>query len=157
MARFTGTFEGKVDDKGRASLPSDFRDVLKKQDEVNFYVFPSPNLDCLEACDDSFMQRVEESIEEQADMFSEEEDGLTYIASEARRVSFDSTGRFVLPAEFRDYADIDGRAAFVGVFQRFQIWNPENYAERAPVKKQRAKGMTLKLKPRSTRIKGDNS
>ena len=77
MARFTGTFEGKVDDKGRASLPADFRDVLKKQDEVSFYVFPSPNLDCLEACDDKFMQRVEESIEEQADMFSEEEDGLT--------------------------------------------------------------------------------
>lgn len=146
MVLFTGTFENKVDQKGRVSLPADYRDLLAKTEARGFYIFPSPNADALEACDETFMQRVAESIEEQADMFSEEEDALSYIISSAKRVSYDSTGRFVLPAEFSDFANIDGKATFVGMAQRFQIWNPDAYAARKAEKRSRAKGMTLKLK-----------
>ena len=148
MALFTGTFENKVDGKGRVSLPADYRDLLTDADQRSFYIFPSPNHDALEACDEDFMQRVADSIEEQADMFSDEEDGLSYIVSSARRVQYDSTGRFVLPAEFAEHAGIDGKAVFVGMTQRFQIWSPENYEVRAAEKRQRAKGLTLKLKKR---------
>ena len=148
MALFTGTFENKVDGKGRVSLPADYRDLLTDADQRSFYIFPSPNHDALEACDEAFMQRVADSIEEQADMFSDEEDGLSYIISSARRVQYDSTGRFVLPAEFAEHAGIDGKASFVGMNQRFQIWAPEKYAVREAEKRQRAKGVTLKLKKR---------
>lgn len=146
MALFTGTFENRVDQKGRVSLPADYRDLLAEDDSRSFYIFPSPNTDCLEACDKAFMQRVAESIEEQADMFSEEEDGLSYIVSSARRVQYDSTGRFVMPAEFSDYANLNGKALFVGMAHRFQIWDPDKYAERAQSKRSKAKGLTLRLK-----------
>ncbi len=146
MVLFTGTFENKVDQKGRVSLPADYRDLLQKTEARGFYIFPSPNTDSLEACDESFMRRVAESIEEQADMFSDEEEGLSYIISSARRVSYDSTGRFVLPAEFSEFANIADKAIFVGMAARFQIWNPDAYAQRQVEKRSRAKGMTLKLK-----------
>ena len=61
MALFTGTFENKVDGKGRVSLPADYRDLLTDADQRSFYIFPSPNLDALEACDEEFMQRVADS------------------------------------------------------------------------------------------------
>ena len=146
MVLFTGTFENKVDQKGRVSLPADYRDLLQKSEARSFYLFPSPNVDALEACDESFMQRVAESIEEQAEMFSEEEEGLSYIISSARRVSYDSTGRFVLPAEFSSFANIEDKATFVGMSARFQIWNPAAYSARQVEKRTRAKGLTLKLK-----------
>ncbi|WP_259780654.1 division/cell wall cluster transcriptional repressor MraZ [Aestuariispira ectoiniformans] len=146
MALFTGTYENKVDGKGRVSLPADYRDLLSDDDNRSFYVFPSPNNNCLEACDKTFMQRVADSIEDQADMFSEEEEGLSFIISSARRIQYDSTGRFVLPSEFAHLAEIDGQALFVGMAARFQIWNPAAYAERLREKQNKAKGMTLRLK-----------
>ncbi|RED54105.1 division/cell wall cluster transcriptional repressor MraZ [Aestuariispira insulae] len=146
MALFTGTFENKVDQKGRVSLPADYRDLLSDNGNRSFYIFPSPNADCLEACDETFMQRVADSIEEQAAMFSEEEQGLSYIISNARRVSYDSTGRFVLPAEFADYAGISNLAVFVGMAARFQIWQPDAHKASLPDRRNQARGLTLKLK-----------
>jgi len=146
MVLFTGTFENKVDQKGRVSLPADYRDLLQKAEARSFYIFPSANIDALEACDESFMQIVANSIEEQADMFSEEEEALSYIISSAKRVSYDSTGRFVLPAEFSQFAEIDDKATFVGMSRRFQIWNPQAYASHHIEKRAQAKGKTLKIK-----------
>lgn len=146
MALFTGTFENKVDGKGRVSLPADYRDLLAEDPSRSFYVFPSPNTNCLEACDREFIQRVAESIEEQAEMFSEEEEGLSQIISSARRVSYDSTGRFVLPVEFQQFAKIADKAVFVGKAARFQIWNPEEYRSHADKARAKSKSLTLKLK-----------
>lgn len=146
MALFTGTYENKVDGKGRVSLPADYRDLLSDDDNRSFYVFPSPTSNCLEACDKTFMQRVADSIEEQAEMFSDEEEGLSFIISSARRIQYDSTGRFVLPSDFALLAEIEEKAMFVGMSARFQIWNPAAYAERLREKQNKAKGMTLRLK-----------
>ncbi len=145
MALFTGTFENKVDKKGRVSLPANYRDLLENTRSNSFYIFPSPNINALEACDEDFMQRVAESIEEQADIFSDEEDALSYIISNAKHINYDSTGRFVLPAEFASFANINDRANFVGMASRFQIWSPDIYAVRQIEKRNNAKGITLKL------------
>ncbi len=158
MALFTGTFENKVDKKGRVSLPANYRDLLESTINNSFYIFPSPNINALEACDEEFMQRVADSIEDQADIFSEQEDALSYIISNAKHVSYDSTGRFVLPSEFSNFANINDKATFVGMASRFQIWSPDIYALRQIEKRNNAKGMTLKLNKKTVTksLGGDN-
>ena len=72
MALFAGTYEYRIDRKGRVSLPADFRAELPAEGARVVYVYPSPRGGALEACDRAFMQRMADSLE-QFDMFSDEE------------------------------------------------------------------------------------
>jgi len=146
MGLFTGTYENKVDRKGRVSLPSIFRSQLPDGEARVVYVFRSPNLQALEACDQAFMDRLADSLEE-IDMFSDEEEDLgSVILGDARPLSLDGEGRIMIPAEHTEFAGIGERATFVGRGRRFQIWHPEIYVEHAAATRARAKGRTLKLR-----------
>jgi MraZ protein len=149
MALFTGRYENKVDGKGRVSLPADYRDLLAQGngDKRSFYIFPSPNVNCLEACDRGFITRIAASIEAQTEMFSQEEEALSQIIAQAMPINYDSTGRFVLPVDFMGYADLYEKALFIGKMARFQIWNPAAYITHALNAKTNNKGLTLKLLP----------
>ena len=99
MALFAGTFENRIDRKGRVSLPADFRAELPADGARVVYVYPSPRGTALEACDRGFMQRMSDSIE-QFDIFSDEEDDMTAsIVAAARRITIDTEGRIALPPE----------------------------------------------------------
>lgn len=149
MALFTGTFENKVDRKGRVSLPADFRAELPEDGErMVVYIYPSPKDDALEACDKAFMQRMVDSIEEQP-LFSDAEDDLgSTIVAQARKAQLDETGRLVLPPDFADFAGIEDKAVFVGRGSRFQIWSPDRATEHTRRSRERARGRTLSLKPK---------
>ncbi|NMM44523.1 division/cell wall cluster transcriptional repressor MraZ [Rhodospirillaceae bacterium KN72] len=147
MALFTGTFENKVDRKGRVSLPSDFRAELPEGGERVVYIYPSPKHDALEACDKAFMQRLVEAIEDRPLYSDEEEDLNQSIVAQARRALLDDTGRLVLPPDHADHAGIEDKAVFVGQGSRFQIWSPDRYADHAKITRERAKSRTLSLKP----------
>ena len=58
-----------------------------------------------------------------------------------------STGRFILPPRFQSHAGIGEKALFVGKSKRFQIWDPSTYESYAQKARERAKGLTLKLRP----------
>ncbi|MEQ8603523.1 MAG: division/cell wall cluster transcriptional repressor MraZ [Marivibrio sp.] len=148
MALFTGTFENKVDKKGRVSLPADFRAELPDEGQRVVYIYPSPRDEALEACDKQFMQRIVDSIED-APLYSDEEDDLgASIVANARKAQLDETGRLVLPPDFARLAGIDGAATFVGRGSRFQIWSPQRFAEHSDRARQRVKGRTLPLRPK---------
>jgi MraZ protein len=143
---FVGTYENKIDTKGRISLPAPFRDIICglidpspkaniSNSNINtlkeFYIFKSPTNDTLEAGGYDLMQYIATSIEEQAPMFSKTEDTLSYIMESAKLITFDSTGRFTIPVELSEFADISNSATFVGKARRFQIWNSENYKQKS--------------------------
>lgn len=147
MALFTGTFENKVDRKGRVSLPADFRSELPDEGDRVVYIYPSPKHDALEACDKAFMQRLVQAIEDQPLYSDEEEDLNQSIVGQARKAQLDETGRLVLPPDHASFADITDKAVFVGQGSRFQIWAPDRFAEHSQQSRARAKGRTLNLKP----------
>jgi len=147
MALFTGTYENKVDRKGRVSLPSIFRSQLPDGEGRVVYVYRSPNLPALEACDQDFMDRLADSLEA-LEMFSDEEEDLGgVILADARALSLDTEGRIMIPTEHSAFAGIEDRATFVGRGRRFQIWHPDAYGEHAAATRVRARGRTLKLRP----------
>ncbi len=147
MALFAGTYENKIDRKGRVSLPADFRSELPVEGNRLIYVYPSPRGGALEACDRAFMQRMSDSLE-QFDMFSDEEDDLaSIIVAAARRISLDGEGRIILPPELIEFAGVDGQVTFVGRGARFQMWSPETFARHAAEARDRARGRTMRLVP----------
>ena len=126
---FMDTIFNKVDAKGRVSLPSDYRAIVKEL-STEIVCYRSLSAPCIEGCLEETLDKLATDIENATDFFSETQDNLTnLIFGDAKRFTFDSTGRIVLTEKLLQHAQISDTAAFVGKGRKFQIWNPENWAK----------------------------
>lgn len=93
---FMDTIINKVDAKGRVSLPSDYRAIVKETSSeiVCYRSLTSP---CIEGCLEDLLDKLATEIETSTDFFSQTQDDLTnLIFGDAKRFPFDSTGRIGL-------------------------------------------------------------
>ena len=126
---FMDTVVNKVDAKGRVSLPSDYRSIIKEL-STEIVCYRSLSAPCIEGCLEDSLDKLATEIENSTDFFSETQDNLTnLIFGDAKRFPFDSTGRIVLTEKLLQHAEITDSAVFVGKGRKFQIWNPENWAK----------------------------
>lgn len=140
---FMDTIINKVDAKGRVSLPSDYRAIVKEL-ESEIVCYRSLSLPCIEGCLEETLDKLATDIEDSTDFFSETQDNLTnLIFGDAKRFTFDSTGRIMLSEKLLKHAGITDAAVFVGKGRKFQIWNPENWAK----EEQRIRQEVLKNRP----------
>lgn len=124
---FMDTVINKVDAKGRVSLPADYRAMVKdlNSEIVCYRSLTSP---CIEGCLEDLLDKLASDIENSTDFFSETQDNLTnLIFGDAKRYTFDSTGRINLSEKLLKHAEITDAAVFVGKGRKFQIWNLENW------------------------------
>ena len=127
MALFLSSHENKVDNKGRVSVPASFRSGLGGLAVV---LFRSNAHACIEGFDVSEMKELSERLYHY-DFFSAEQDDMaTAIFGEAVQLQVERDGRIVIPSELIAHANNDGRAMFVGMGRKFQIWQPEAFAVR---------------------------
>ena len=125
---FMDTIFNKVDAKGRVSLPSDYRAIVKEL-STEIVCYRSLSAPCIEGCLEDTLDKLATEIENSTDFFSETQDNLTnLIFGDAKRFPFDSTGRIVLTDKLLQHAGITDAAVFVGKGRKFQIWSPENWA-----------------------------
>lgn len=157
MALFVGRYVNRIDKKGRVSVPKPFREALASQSFSGLYTYPLFKFNAFEACDEEFMTRLSDSLED-LPMFSDEQDDLSFILESAHRLPFDPEGRIALPKDVLKTTGIAGQVLFVGRGRRFQIWEPKSYdANRGEAfDRARARGATLQLRPRSDTNKGDD-
>ena len=126
---FMDTITNKVDAKGRVSLPSDYRAIVKEL-STEIVCYRSLSAPCIEGCLEDTLDKLATEIENSTDFFSETQDNLTnLIFGDAKRFPIDSTGRIVLTEKLLQHAGITDTAVFVGKGRKFQIWNPENWAK----------------------------
>ena len=149
MAVFIGTFENKIDRKGRVSVPAPFRLTLAGQSFQGIVAFRSYRAAAIEACGIDFMERLNDSMSA-LDFFSDAQDDLAAtIFADSQQLPFDGDGRVMLPGQLAEHAGITERAAFVGKGPIFQIWQPAalvRYKEEARARA-KSQGLTLPLKP----------
>ena len=126
---FMDTVVNKVDAKGRVSLPSDYRAMVKEL-STEIVCYRSLSAPCIEGCLEETLDKLATEIENATDFFSETQDNLTNLVfGDAKRFSFDSTGRILLTEKLLKHAQITDSAVFVGKGRKFQIWNPQNWAK----------------------------
>lgn len=146
---FLGTFQNKVDRKGRVSVPAAFRQVLSGQSFTGIVCFLSFKVDAIEGCGMDFMTQLSDSVAS-VDLFSETQEDLSAtIFSEAHQLSWDSGGRVQIPAELLSSTGITETAAFVGMGRTFRIWEPKALAAFQAERRARAReqGLSLSLSP----------
>tara|TARA_B000000565_G_scaffold255805_1_gene238035 strand:- start:23817 stop:24278 length:462 start_codon:yes stop_codon:yes gene_type:complete len=149
VSLFLSTFINKVDRKGRVSVPASFRATLADQSFHGIVVFKSYRQAALEGCGINRMHLLSQQVDDQMDLFSEDQDDMTAtLFADAQQLGFDTDGRVMLPEAFRAYANITDSAAFVGRGATFQIWQPDAFKVHQDQARKRLhqRGATLKIK-----------
>jgi len=143
---FFSTFVNKVDRKGRVSVPATFRAAVADQSFPGIVIFPSFKY---EALDGSGIKRMEEMTTRQNTLeeFSDEHENIGMLFAMSQALPFDTEGRIVLPENLAEYSHITDSAAFVGLGQSFQIWEPNRFADHQATLRERARRQGTRLPP----------
>ena len=136
MDLFLSTYENKLDAKGRVSVPAPYRSVLERN-RSPLYIYKSLTLPCLEGCGPERISQIVDAIDDM-DSLSKEAEVLQTMLFSAQEMKIDSDGRMLLPAEFVEFAELEGVALFAGIGRSFQIWRPDRHQQREQVTRKQA-------------------
>jgi MraZ protein len=142
MDRFVSTFTNKIDAKGRVSIPASFRAVLARDgyasgETSGVYCYPSLDVPALDAGGERLAQKIDGLLAGLPD-YSDERDELSVaLYGDVQVLNIDGDGRIVLPERLRTHAGLGAEVVFVGLGEKFQIWEPvrfEDYRSQARAK-----------------------
>jgi MraZ protein len=141
MDRFVSTFTNKIDAKGRVSVPAPFRLVLERDGYSGapagaigtggIYCYPSLDSAALDAGGERLARKIDALLANLAD-YSDERDELSVaLYGDVQVLHVDADGRIVLPESLRAHAGLigpgSGQVTFVGLGDKFQIWEPAQF------------------------------
>ena len=135
MDRFVSTFTNKIDAKGRVSVPAPFRAVLERDgfssgDLRGIYCYPSLDAPALDAGGERLAQKIDGLLAGLPD-YSDERDELSVaLYGDVQVLSLDGDGRIVVPESLRAHAGLDAAVTFVGLGDKFQMWEPGRFEQR---------------------------
>jgi MraZ protein len=125
MTQFVGTHFGKLDRKGRISVPAPFRAELEAASTAHLVFRISHQHPCIEARSRAVFQHMLESILAM-NHFSEDRETLEAgIIADSMQLRIDGDGRLVLPEEMVAEIGLTENVAFLGKGDRFEIWDAE--------------------------------
>jgi MraZ protein len=125
---FYGEYKHTLDTKGRIILPSRFRDVARENNIERFFVTRG-----LERCVFMFSESEWRVIEQKFKSlsFTKEQSrnfNRMFFAGAADVVP-DKQGRFIVPQNLKEHANIKGATVIIGVSNRIEIWDQAMWQE----------------------------
>lgn len=151
MTNFLGTHSGRIDSKGRVSVPATFRSALRvagrragnEEEALALVCWRSHKFPCIEAWPPATFGRLARPLDE-LPVFSDEHDDLAAtLFADTQILEADKEGRIVLPTELAAHAAITTSVVFMGLGQVFQLWEPEAAARRLEDARTRARSVRL--------------
>lgn len=138
QARFIGTIEAKLDQKGRAFLPAQFRKQLREaarqgeqegcgDGDERTGVTLVLRKDVFEKClvlypEEEWRLRLD-SLRERLSIWSRREQTVFRLfVSQVEVVTLDASGRLLIPKRYLRMAGIEGEVTFVGMDRVIEIW-----------------------------------
>ncbi|NPA40066.1 MAG: division/cell wall cluster transcriptional repressor MraZ [Thermodesulfobacteria bacterium] len=122
---FRGKFRHNLDNKGRFSLPSKFREVLRvKYGSENLVITNYP--DCLVAYPVKEWQKIEQRLLNMPWSIPEVRQYLRFFLGSAEECQPDKQGRILLPQSLRQEINLEKEVILLGMLNHFEIWNPKD-------------------------------
>ena len=128
LKHFTGTHDHKMDEKGRVSLPTEFRRVLDAVGSSGaLYIVPQLDdprahvvftIEAYSALIDRHNSREYPSLAAQQRMELK-------LVTRASQIQVDDVGRIVIAKPLRAAINLQKQVRFVGVASSFEIWQPD--------------------------------
>jgi MraZ protein len=127
MGLFLSCYENRLDTKGRISVPAAFRSSLNNESFAGVVLYRSFTHNCIEGLSMSRMEKIAGATDQMGIFDGDLDDLSALVFADARPLSFDVTGRIIIPNELLKHANIKEKALFVGRGNSFQIWNPDDF------------------------------
>jgi MraZ protein len=150
MDRFVSTFTNKIDAKGRVSVPAPFRAVLERDGYGSgngspagsgIYCYPSLDAPALDCGGERLAKKIDGLLAGLPD-YSDERDELSVaLYGDVAVLAIDGDGRIVVPEGLRAHADLGASVTFVGLGDKFQMWQPDRFEERRRLARDKVQGL----------------
>ena len=121
---FLGTYEPRLDEKGRLILPAKYRDQLQ-----GGLVMTRGQEHCLYVCPYATFVEMQEQLQRAPLTSKEARSYLRVFLSGAVDEVPDKQGRITIPVGLRNYAGLERDLAVIGTGNRIEIWNQTSWNE----------------------------
>lgn len=125
--RFIGRFPHTIDDKGRLSIPSRFRQTLQDRGQ-NVLVLTDFDA-CITAYPLDVWARLEERLQNQSSFERDIRAFLRLFYSGASECPVDGQGRILVSPQHREKAGLTREVIIVGALNRIEIWDRDRWEE----------------------------
>lgn len=124
---FRGSFEHTLDEKGRVSIPSKFREILMGMQDDRLIVtkFLLDTFRCLDTYPYTEWERFEQELNTKPRFDPNFLKLETFYLSSAHECTVDKHGRILLPLLLREYAGITKDVVFTASREKFRIWDKD--------------------------------
>jgi MraZ protein len=126
MAFFTSEYRGKLDAKGRLVLPAKMKGNLPEAASSELFMREGFE-PCLELYPLIEYKKIYSKIAGLNEFNAEYRKLQRNFFRGSTTVELDSAGRLLIPKSMLQYANLDKEIVVVGMGNRMEIWNPEEY------------------------------
>lgn len=126
---FRGQYQHSIDEKGRLSLPSRFRQELAAAGEGSFVLTRALFDPCLHLYPLSAWEKLEQKV---ADLPSLDPDVVRFrrlYISAAHEAEADKAGRVLIPSALREAIQLDKDALWAGMGRHLELWSKARWDE----------------------------
>ena len=127
LINLTGTYECKVDAKGRMMLSSAFKKQLSAVLQDGFVVKRAVFQPCLEIYPIQEWNQMMAKINKLNRFVKKNNDFIRRFTAGVKVVEMDSTGRLLIPKDLCLYANIQKNVVLSSAINIIEVWDKENY------------------------------
>ncbi|MDA1334657.1 MAG: division/cell wall cluster transcriptional repressor MraZ [bacterium] len=121
---FVGEYTHSIDPKKRMSIPT----RLRKELGSPLVLTRGPD-HCLFLYPESVWQEIAKKLAALPQGQADTRNFVRFTLAGAAESEMDSLGRILIPDNLKEYAGLSNKAVVVGVFDRVEIWSPDNWSE----------------------------
>lgn len=127
MLNLAGTYECKMDDKGRLFVPSGLKKQLLPHIDEGFVLKRAVFQDCLELYPMSEWNAMMERFRKLNRFKKKNNDFIRRFMAGVRMVEVDSGGRLLVPKDLFDFAGLDKEVVLFASIDIIEIWDKTRY------------------------------
>ena len=127
MRSFIGTYECKVDDKGRLKLPASLIKQMQDFEDKTFIVKRSVFQKCLEVYPMTSWDKMMIKINKLNRFIKKNADFIRMFTAGVKTVELDSAGRLQISKDLMSFAALSKEIVITSAGELFEIWDKESY------------------------------
>ena len=127
MKNFIGTYECKIDDKGRLKVPSSLIKQMENFDDKAFVVKRSVFQPCLEVYPMNAWNKVMGKINKLNRFIKKNADFIRMFTAGVKIVELDNAGRLQISKDLTVFANLQKEIVITSAGELFEIWDKDDY------------------------------
>ena len=127
MNQFIGTYECKIDDKGRLKVPASLLKQMATFADGTFVVKRSVFQACLEVYPPNAWEKIMTKINGLNRFIKKNADFIRLFTAGVKMVEFDNVGRLQISKDLTQFANLSKEIVITSAGEIFEIWDKESY------------------------------